>query len=149
MELWVLDRYLNDFNWQQWVVVSIVGALLAFVIIFAVIEFNDSLMPLPISLIASPGNGRLLLTAAMTALIMALAQWRVLTPYVRGYGIGPWVAANIVSEAIIALSVSIMNEISNNKFLYIAGNTLAVLIGYIIVGYTLMQILRPYAPATT
>jgi hypothetical protein len=87
--------------------------------------------------------------ALTSGLIVALAQWRVLTRYVRNYGIGPWVIANIISVIIVSLSGSIMKGISGNEYLYIAGNTLAALIGYIIVGFTLMQILRPYAVGTT
>jgi hypothetical protein len=149
MELWVLDRYLNDFNWQQWVVVSIVGALLGIVV--SIVPFISVRLFVGQS---APANSlptilTNILVGAITALIVALAQWRVLTPYVRNYGMGPWVIGNIISVVIISLTVDIMNGISSNEYLYIAGNTLAALIGYIIVGYTLMQILRPYAPATT
>jgi hypothetical protein len=149
MELWLLDRYLNDFNWQQWVVVSIVGALLGLIV--SIVPFIFAQMVVGQS---APVNSlRALLTnllvGAITALIVALAQWRVLTLYVRGYGIAPWVAANVISVIIVSLSGSIMKGISGNEYLFIAGNTFAALIGYIIVGFTLMQVLRPYAPGNT
>jgi hypothetical protein len=146
MELWVLGRYLNDFNWQQWIVVSIVGALLGLIV--SIVPFIFAQMVVGQSAPVSSLRALLtnILVGAITALIVALAQWRVLTRYVRGYGIGPWVAANVISVIIVSLSGSIMKEITHNGPLDIAGNTFAALIGYIIIGYTLMQILRPYAP---
>ena len=149
VELWVLGRYLNDFNWQQWVIVSIVGGLLGLLVSIVPFIFVRVVVGQPAPANSLQAQLTNILVGAITALIVALAQWRVLTRYVRGYGIGPWVAANIVSVIMIALSVGIMKGLSDNDYLYIAGNSLAALIGYIIVGFTLMRILRPYAPGTT
>ena len=149
MELWVLGRYLNDFNWQQWVVVSIVGGLLGLLVSVVPFIFVRVVVGQPAPANSLQAQLTNILVGAVTALIVALAQWRVLTRYVRGYGLGPWVAANIISVIIVSLSGSIMKGITHNGFLDIAGNTFAALIGYMIVGFTLMQILRPYAPGTT
>jgi hypothetical protein len=146
LELWVLDRYLNDFNWQQWIVVNIVASLIALIVVVVPSVFVRIVVGQPAQVNSLQSQLTNALAAAISVLIVALAQWRVLTRYVRGYGMGPWVASNIVSLIIISLSVSILEEISDNKYLYIAGSTLAASLGSIIVGYTLMQILRPYAP---
>jgi hypothetical protein len=147
MELWVLNRYLSDFNLQQWIVVSIIGSVLALIV--AVLPFI--LLRTILGSAAQESNLQAQFynvpTAILSALIISLAQWRVLTHYVRGYGANPWVVANIVSAVIGTLSLGVMNELTDDKYLHMAGNTFAALIGSLIVGYTLMQILRPYAPA--
>jgi hypothetical protein len=147
MEIWVLDRYLSDLNWQQWVVVNIVGGVL--VLVVAVLP--SILLRTILGSAAQEGTLQVQLynvsTAILSALIISLAQWRVLTHYVRGYGASPWIVANIVSSVIGTLSLSVASELTADKYVHIAGDALSALIGSLIVGYTLMQILRPYAPA--
>ena len=140
----MLGALSERFQLAAMVVVSIVGALLGLIVSIVPIHFAQMVVgqSAPVSCLRAPLTN--ILVGAITALIVALPQWRF-TRYVRGYGIGPSVAANVISVIIVSLSGSIMKEITHNEYLNIAGNTFAALIGYIIVGYTLMQILRPYA----
>jgi hypothetical protein len=85
---------------------------------------------------------------AAVALVLALAQWRVLKHYARGQGKKLWVAANIISVVIFALLYDSVKQFTDNVYLQIASNTIAEALAAVIIGYTLMHLLRSYAVAT-
>ena len=159
--IWVLRRYLLNFHWKQWIVVNIVGILVAIVGLIIVLAFDlialgivrgiiDIVMhrPVPKDGFLSPITS--VLTYATTALTFAsalsIAQWRVLRQYTSEHGLGLWVSANIVSYLIaVSLSTLVKNTFGNAYIIATFGTIITALTD-LIVGYALMQILRPYAP---
>jgi hypothetical protein len=153
---------LLNFNWKQWIVVNIVGLLIAIVGLVIVMVFDLSYMgivrgiidiamhrPIPkdsiISSLTTP-----LLYAAMTfifATAFSLAQWRVLRQYTREHGLGLWVSANIVSFLIAVLLFMIVKDAFSNAYVITTFGTVITALTDLIIGYALMRILRPYAPA--
>jgi hypothetical protein len=162
--IWVLHRYLLHFNWKQWIVVNIVGLLIALValIVVALVDFiylgllfmgvSISTHQPPVTNAITPMIRDVLVYATVGpifALILSLAQWRVLKRYAREHGLGLWVSANIVSFLIgVPLLIAVKDAISNDYIITLFGIVI-IAMTHFIVGYALMQILRPYAPATT
>src|SRR6476620_10087883 len=129
--IWVLRRYLLNFNWKQWIIVNIVGLLVAIVGLVIVLAFDliglgivrgiiDIAMhrPIPKDGFLSPITS--VLTYAATPLTFAsalsIAQWRVLRQYTREHGQGLWVSANIVSFLIAVLLFMIVKDAFSNAY---------------------------------
>jgi hypothetical protein len=160
--IWVLRRYLLNFNWKQWAVVNIVGLLIAIagLIIALVVEFTflglaggvirvAMHQPIPKGSFINPITSLWIFSAVILvfATAFSVAQWRVLRQYTREHGLGLWVSANIVSYLIaVSLSMLVKNTFSNAYIIGTFGTIITALTD-LIVGYALMQILRPYAPA--
>jgi hypothetical protein len=149
LQIWVFNRYLSNFNGKQWVVVTIVGLLIA--IIAAIIFLIPAFLVVKLLALGSFLSSlvRLMPSAVIFGAVVALAQWRVLQHYARGQGRGLWIVANIISAAISALSSTTLQQLTDNAYLVITGEIVTSALTAVIVGYTLMQVLRPYAPATT
>ncbi len=160
--IWVLHRYLLNFNWKQWIVVNIIGMLVAIVglVIVVVFEFTflgivggviHVVMHQPISKDSSISPITSLWFYASVTLVFAsafsIAQWRVLRQYTREHGLGLWVSANIISLLIGAPLLLVAKDAISNAYVTTLAGAVVIAMTAFIVGYTLMQILRPYAPA--
>jgi hypothetical protein len=149
LEIWVFNRYLSNFNWKQWVVVTIVGILVA--IVAAVIFLIPVFIVVRLLALGTFLENLLALvpSAVIFGVVISLAQWRVLKYYARGQGRGLWIIASIISTALSTLSSTTIQQLTNNIYVVIAGGIVTSALTAFIVGYALMQIFRPYAPATT
>jgi hypothetical protein len=149
---WVLNRYLSNFRWIQWVVATAVATVIAYVI-EALLRF--SLFDATDRAISANGAPNLLafdialavIGALTSGLIVALAQWRVLGAYTGGRGRALWVLANTVPLLLGGILAAVVAGLTAQAYIRVlSGVVIAALIA-VIVGYALMQILQPFAPA--
>ena len=123
--IWVFNRYLSNFNWKQWVVVTIVGSILGFVIVFQCCLLWICFTSYSPRQILGTESVMIYQCIALVGVVLALAQWRVLKHYARGQGQNLWVVANVISVIIFALLYGAVKQLSDNAYLQIAGNTIA------------------------
>lgn len=150
----VLNRYLGNFSWIHWVAATAVATVIAYVI-EALLRF--SLFDATDRAISANGAPNLLafdialaLIGALTSgLIVALAQWRVLGAYTGGRGQVMWALANTVPLLLGGILVAVVAALTAQAYIRVLSGVIITVLIAIIVGYTLMRLLRSYAVVTT
>jgi hypothetical protein len=149
---WVLNRYLGNFSWVHWVVATAVSTVIAVVIgawlrsgFYDAATRDGSVNGVPNLLVYAIVLA--VISALTSGLIVALAQWRVLGSYTGGRGQVLWALANTIPLLVGGVLGTVVAALTTQAYIRVLiSATIAALIA-VIVGYVLMQILRPYAPA--
>lgn len=143
--LWALARYLGNFDWWRWVVVTVVGGIIGAILGLMVALIGYGIIRL-FTNEPNPQNDTLSLMLvvgllSITSVTVAIGQWRVLRNYAAEEDRGLWIRANLLAGMIAAIAVgasTVGGWDSTTQFVIgIAGVTL----GSLIVGYMLTRIL--------
>jgi hypothetical protein len=150
---WVLNRYLGSFSWIHWIVATVLGTVIAYVIEALLRSSLVHAATRDISVNGTPNllayDIALVVIGALTyGLIVALAQWRVLGAYTGRRGQVLWALANTALLLLGGVLTTAVAGLTAQVYICVlSGIIIAALVAFT-VGYTLMHLLRSYAVAT-